>query len=153
MQFNSIRLKLTAWYVALLAIILILFGFLLYFFLSKRLYEGVDNSLKVSATVVAKTALMKNATVTFPGLDHFLEQFMGYGNINKFFRIYDDSGNVGPRSKNIDASQFPLTQDAYSKALNGGESFETFKVSDGKPIRVITMPVLRNKKLVNLMKN
>ena len=75
MSFNSIRLKLTAWYVALLAIILIIFGFLLHFFLSKRLYEGIDNSLKVSATIVAKTALMKYTRAPFPGLEHFLDHF------------------------------------------------------------------------------
>ena len=53
---NSIRSRLTAWHVALLGAILILFSVLLYFFLSKRLHEGIDNSLMVSASVVRKTA-------------------------------------------------------------------------------------------------
>ncbi|MFQ5673270.1 MAG: sensor histidine kinase [Nitrospinales bacterium] len=151
MSFTSIRLKLTAWYVALLAIILILFSFLLHFFLSNQLYEGVDNSLKVSARVVAKTALMKYAAAPLPGLEYFLNQFMGHGNMNKFFRIYDGSGNVGSRSKNIDGSQFPLTQEAYSRAVKGEDTFETFMLSDDHPIRVLTMPIRRNGKLVNLV--
>ena len=44
MAFKSIRSRLTAWYVTLLAIILILFSVLLNYFLAKRLHESVDNS-------------------------------------------------------------------------------------------------------------
>lgn len=151
MPFNSIRSKLTLWYVALLGIILILFSVFLNYFLSTRLYESIDNSLRVSATVVSKTALMKYDQMPLPGLEQFFEQFLGYGNMNKFYRIYDGSGNVGSRSKNIDASKFPLTQQAYADALKGENSFETFYLAGNHPIRVITMPVLRVGKLVNLV--
>lgn len=149
-MFGSIRLKLTAWYVALLAITLVLFSAFLYFFLSKRLSEGIDNSLKVSASVVAKTALMKYASTPLPGLNYFFEQFLGHGNLNKFYRIYDGSGNMGSRSRNVDASQFPLTQEAYTRALEGEITYETFTVADD-PIRVITMPVRHNNDLANLV--
>ncbi len=148
---GSIRSRLTAWYGLVLAVTLILFSVFLYYFLSKRLYESVDNSLKVSASVVAKTVLIKYSASPLPGLEYFFEQFLGYGNINKFYRIYDESGNVGSRSRNIDASQFPMTQKAYAKALNGEEAYETFVVADKHPIRIITMPVLRNRQLVNLV--
>ncbi len=148
---GSIRSRLTAWYGLVLAIALILFSVLLYYFLSKRLYESIDNSLKVSASVVAKTVLIKYSASPLPGLEYFFEQFLGYGNINKFYRIYDESGNVGSRSRNIDASQFPMTQKAYAKALNGEEAYETFVVAENHPIRIITMPLLRNKQLVNLV--
>ena len=113
MRFNSIQTRLTAWYVVLLGIILILFSVFLNFFLSQRLYESVDNSLKVSATVVARSATMKFTQPPLPGMEQFFEQLLGYENLNKFYRIYDGSGNVGSRSKNVDASKFPLTQAAY----------------------------------------
>ncbi|NIQ03148.1 MAG: histidine kinase, partial [Nitrospinaceae bacterium] len=57
-----------------------------------------DNSLKVSATVVAKTSSMKFEQTPLPGLETFFEQFLRQGNPNKFYRIYDGSGNVGSRS-------------------------------------------------------
>jgi len=142
---------LTAWYILLLGIILILFSVFLNYFLSKRLYESVDNSLTVSATVVATSAVMNFNRSPLPGLDQFFEQFMGAGNLNKFYRIYDGSGNVGSRSNNIDASKFPLSQEAYADALSGTNSYETFLVDGKHPIRVITMPILREKKLVNLV--
>jgi len=142
---------LTAWYILLLGIILILFSVFLNYFLSKRLYESVDNSLTVSATVVATSAVMQFNRSPLPGLDQFFEQFMGAGNLNKFYRIYDGSGNVGSRSNNIDASKFPLSQEAYADALSGTNSYETFLVDGRHPIRVITMPILREKKLVNLV--
>ena len=151
MAFKSIRSRLTAWYILLLGIILILFSVFLNYFLSKRLYESVDNSLTVSATVVATSAVMKFNRSPLPGLDQFFEQFMGAGNLNKFYRIYDGSGNVGSRSNNIDASKFPLSQESYADALSGTNSYETFLVDGKHPIRVITMPILREKKLVNLV--
>ena len=151
MAFKSIRSRLTAWYILLLGIILILFSVFLNYFLSKRLYESVDNSLTVSATVVATSAVMQFNRSPLPGLDQFFEQFMGAGNLNKFYRIYDGSGNVGSRSNNIDASKFPLSQEAYADALSGTNSYETFLVDGKHPIRVITMPILREKNLVNLV--
>jgi len=149
MTFKSIRSRLTAWYVALLAIILILFSILLNYFLAKRLYESVDNSLKVSATVVATSATMNNSPL--PGLNQFFDQFMRGGNLNKFYQIYDGSGNVGRRSGNVNASQFPLSQAAYNDALNGKNSYETFKLEGKYPIRIITMPVIQDDNLVNLV--
>ena len=150
MAFKSIRSRLTAWYVMLLAIILILFSVLLNYFLAKRLHESVDNSLTVSATVVATSATMRLSNSPLPGLNQIFEQFMNQGNLNKFYRIYDGSGNVGSRSKNINASQFPLSQTAYAEALEGRNSYETFKVGAQQPIRVITMPILLEGKLINL---
>jgi heavy metal sensor kinase len=151
MAFKSIRSRLTAWYITFLGIILILFSVFLNYFLSKRLYESIDNSLTVSATVVATSAVMRFNRSPLPGLDQFFEQFMGAGNLNKFYRIYDGSGNVGSRSNNIDASKFPLSQTAYADALKGKNSYETFFVDGKYPIRVITMPILRENKLVNLV--
>lgn len=151
MIFKSIRTRLTAWYVGLLAVILILFSVLLYFFLSKRLYESIDNSLAVSANVARKTALIQSPRAPLPGLDMFFQQFLGYGNMNKFYRIYDSSGNVGPQSKGVDASQFPLTQEAYTSALAAKVTYETFTLKEKYPIRVLTMPVMRNRTLANLI--
>jgi two-component system, OmpR family, sensor kinase len=151
MAFKSIRSRLTAWYVTLLAIILILFSVLLNYFLAKRLHESVDNSLTVSATVVATSATMRLSDSPLPGLNQLFEQFMNQGNLNKFYRIYDGSGNVGSRSKNISASQFPLSQTAYADALEGMNSYETFRVGGQQPIRVITMPILLEGKLINLV--
>ena len=151
MAFKSIRSRLTAWYVTLLAIILILFSVLLNYFLAKRLHESVDNSLTVSATVVATSATMRLGNSPLPGLNQLFEQFMNQGNLNKFYRIYDGSGNVGSRSKNISASQFPLSQPAYADALEGKNSYETFTVGGQQPIRVITMPIILEGKLINLV--
>jgi len=150
MPITSIRTKLTAWYVVLLGVILILFSVFLNYFLAKRLYESVDNSLKVSATFVAKTENMKLSRSTLPGMEGFFEQFFGYGKLNKFYKIYDGSGNVGSSSKNVGAAQIPLSQAAYAAALLGETTYETFR--QGKiSLRVITMPILRNGKLGNLI--
>ncbi|UCD11595.1 MAG: heavy metal sensor histidine kinase [Nitrospinaceae bacterium] len=151
MPFASIRTKLTAWYVVLLGVILILFSVFLNVFLAKRLYESVDHSLKVSATIVAKTESMKFSQSSVPGMDQFFEQFFGYEKLNKFYKIYDGSGNVGSRSRNIDASQFPLSQAAYSAALKGETTYETFYIGEVTPVRMITMPILREGALANLI--
>ncbi len=151
MPFTSIRSKLTAWYVSLLGIVLILFSLFLFFFLSKRLYESVDNSLKVSATVVARSATMRVSQYPFSGLDNFFDQIIGRGQLNKFYRIYDGSGNVGSRSRNLTASQFPLSQEAYTNASKGETTYETVVIEGDHPIRIITMPLMQKEKLVNLV--
>ena len=152
MLFTSIRSKLTAWYVLLLGVILVLFSSLLFFFLSKRLYESVDNSLTVSARVVARSAQVSlNRKPFLPGLEMFFDQFSGLGNLNKFYKIYDGSGNIGSLSQNFDGSQFPLTQPAYTRALKGEISYETFTIAENHLIRVITMPVLRGTELAHLV--
>ena len=151
MIFNSIRSRLTAWHVAVLGFFLILFSVLLYVFLSKRLHESIDNSLKISASVVKKAALLDYSRNPLPGLDLFFDQFLGYSNINKFYRIYDGSGQVDSRSEGIDASKFPLSTEAYSRATKGQISYETFKLAPGHSVRVITMPVIRKDNLVNLI--
>ncbi|QPJ66345.1 MAG: heavy metal sensor histidine kinase [Candidatus Nitrohelix vancouverensis] len=148
---HSIRTKLTGWYVGLLGVVLILFSILLYFFLSNRLYESVDNSLKVSAVVVSRSATMKFSQYPLPGLENFFEQILGRGNLNKFYRIYDGSGNIGSRSKNLTASQFPLSQGAYANALKGETTYETTMIDGDHPIRIITMPLMHNDKLANLV--
>ena len=150
MPFTSIRSKLTAWYVLLLGIVLVLFSILLFFFLSKRLNESVDNSLTLSARIVARSTQINNSRTPFPGLDLFFDQFMGFGR-DKSYKIYDGSGNIGSLSKNFDGSQFPLSEIAYSAALKGGTSYETFIIADNHPIRVITMPVIKGGKLANLV--
>ena len=150
-MFNSIRARLTAWYVFVLAITLILFSAFLYYFLSQRLYESIDNSLAVSAKVMTKTALLKYSESPVPGSERFLEGFVGLENMNKFYRIYDESGNVGTYSKNLDTAHFPLSQNAYSRALQGITTYETFRIDEDYPIRVITMPAMRNSLMVNLV--
>jgi heavy metal sensor kinase len=44
-----------------------------------------------------------------------------------------------------------LSQTAYAEALEGRNSYETFKVAAQQPIRVITMPILLDGKLLNLV--
>lgn len=150
-MFISIRARLTAWYVFVLAITLILFSAFLYFFLSQSLYESIDNSLSVSANVMSKTVLMKYSEPTSRGVENLFDDFSGLENMNKFYRIYDESGSVGSRSKNLENSNFPLSQKAYSGALQGVTTFETFHIDENYPIRVITMPVMRNKLMINLV--
>lgn len=150
-MFNSIRARLTAWYVFVLAITLILFSVFLYFFLSQSLYESIDNSLTVSGNVMSKTVLMKYSEPPSHGFENLFEDFTGLENMNKFYRVYDESGSVGTRSKNLENSNFPLTQKAYSSALQGVTTFETFYIDENYPIRVITMPVMRNKLMINLV--
>lgn len=150
-MFNSIRSKLTAWYVFVLAVTLVLFSVILYIFLSQRLYESIDSSLAVSANVMSKAALLKYTETPAPGLERFYEGFSGLENMNKFYRVYDESGNVDSLSKNIDTSNFPLSQNAYSSALKGVTTYETFFMEGNHPIRVITMPVMRDKLMVNLV--
>ena len=48
----SIRFRLTMWYTTLLAVILLIFGVVLYYFLSAKLYNDVENELEAQGSYI-----------------------------------------------------------------------------------------------------
>ena len=65
---DSIRSKLTAWYVSVLASVLIAFGVGIYVMLSQTLYERVDDSLRTLVDI-ATSSLAHEAEEGQPALE------------------------------------------------------------------------------------
>lgn len=136
--FRSIRVRLTLWYVLLLALVLVAFSGAIYLTLRAALYHNLDNALRNSA------ALLVNALVEDEGrLTVASEQPVVWNNPQAgehFWRVLDPAGGVIAQSGLREMGDVPVDTAAVATALAGGDSLETVRSGDGL-IRVYTTPV------------
>ena len=128
----SIRVRLTLWYVALLAVILLLFSGALYLSLSRSLRQEMDLTLSTEAERLI-------AAIDFGGGAVHLGEGPDNLRIGTVAALYDATGQrllaYDPRQP-----QPPLPQ-ALSTAAQGGQTFVTAALQDGTEWRVLTTPV------------
>jgi heavy metal sensor kinase len=135
---RSIRLRLTLWYVLLLAVVLAGFSAGIYVTLRHNLYANLDDSLQTrSADLLplvrydgAAPTLAESVSLSGGNLD---EQFVRvYDSAGRL--TFDDSGEVGVVS--VDGP-------AIEKALAGGTATRGIDVN-GEPFRVRVVPIEQN---------
>jgi heavy metal sensor kinase len=131
----SIRVRLTLWYVALLAVILLLFSGALYLSLSRSLRQEMDLTLSTEAErLIAGIEFGDGVLHLGEGPDNL--------RIGTVAALYDTTGQrllaYDPRQP-----QPPLPE-ALSTAAHGGQTFETAALQDGTEWRVLTTPVTQN---------
>jgi heavy metal sensor kinase len=131
----SIRVRLTLWYVALLAIILLVFSALLYLTLSRGLREELDVTLSTEAArLIASMDFENNAPQLGEAPDNL--------RIGTVAALYDATGR---RLLAYDPRQpLPALADSLSQAARGQQSFATASLADGTQWRVLTAPVFEN---------
>ncbi len=145
MRALPIRARLTLWYVALLAVMLALFGAALYVVVQRALFENVDEAIEAQAsTLLASVQLSEGRPVLPPGLSvgdpEELEQFA---------RIFDADRNVtfdsaGPKFV------VPIFHDAVGEGLQGGKPTRRFEVGEDH-LRVTTFPIRREGRIVGVL--
>jgi heavy metal sensor kinase len=132
-----VRWRLTLWYVALLGLVLVLFGVVLFFGLRERLYAGFDEQLGAQAAVTRATVQIVGNTPTL-NTTHGGDQEGEY-----FLRLLDGRGKV--LFDNGDAlGGVPLSPDAIDAALAGQTRLSSLAVGDGETLRVLTTPLRRD---------
>jgi heavy metal sensor kinase len=131
----SIRVRLTLWYVALLAVILLAFSGLLYLTLSRGLREELDVTLTTEAErQVGSMDFEDGAPHLGDGPDNL--------RIGTVTALYDAAGK---RLLAYDPRQpLPLLPDALSQAAQGKQTFVTAPIGDGTEWRILTTPVRDN---------
>ena len=133
---SSIRVRLTLWYVALLAVILVAFSGVLYVSLSRSLSQELDLTLSTEATRLI-------ASMDFGSGG---PQLGGEGpdnlRIGTVAALYDSAGR---RLLAYDPRQLlPALPDALARAAQGRQTFMTAPLPDGTQWRVMTTPVTEN---------
>lgn len=152
MLLKTIKFKLTLWYVVILAIILSSFSLFLYFTLADSLYTGVDNKIKTMAEIVVSSARSPfGAGTSITDLDQIMTKRFGIRPLGRFIQILDESGRVGDRSTNLRDVQIPISVQTLKAASKGKTTFETVEVMGKYPLRVVTMPVTENEKMVGIV--
>ena len=128
-----IRLRLTLWYVLLLAVILATFAAAVYLMLRQSLYSNLDESLQARTN-----ALM--AVIQHDQGKPFLPDPALYGDAvegEQFARIYDSSGQPV-----IDGSPIPSDSVGVAHALQGRTTTRSVSSGDDDVIRFRTVPIM-----------
>ena len=141
----SIRLRLTVWYVLLLAIILAAFSIGMYVALRHILYSNLDQSLENSATafldIIQYDENRPTLAIRFPSDDPSEEE--------RFVRVFDTSG-ASTFDNSSKLGDIPVDAHALDDALAGRSTVRTLTTA-GDPIRVKTLPITRDGQVSGVM--
>jgi heavy metal sensor kinase len=152
MLFKTIKFKMTLWYVAILGIILSCFSLFLYLTLADSLYKGLDNKIRTMAEiVVSSTRSPLGAGTSMTDLDQIMTERFGIRPLGRFIQILDESGRIGDRSTNLRDVQIPISVQTMKAASKGAITVETVQVMGKYPLRVVTMPIMENEKMVGIV--
>jgi signal transduction histidine kinase len=130
----SIRLRLTLWYSAVLAISLIGFGVLLYFILDHTLEAEADRQLVLQAREIAGTSRVRegylpgNYWIVLPDVDVFASP-------NIYVQVTTLEGEIQARSGNLGKEVLPVGAGALEAAKQGQSLFEEFWLGEGDDVR------------------
>jgi len=150
--FKTIKFKMTLWYVAILGIILSCFSLFLYFTLADSLYKGVDNKIRTMAEiVVSSTRSPLGVGTSTADLDQIMTERFGIRPLGRFIQILDESGRIGDRSTNLRDVQIPISVQTMKAASKGVITFETVQVMGKYSLRIVTMPIIENEKMVGIV--
>jgi heavy metal sensor kinase len=145
--FKTIKFKLTLWYVIILGVILSSFSIFLYLTLADGLYKGLDNKIKTMAEIVVSSARSPFEA----DLDQIMTDRYGARPLGRFIQILDESGRIGGKTTNVQDIKIPISVPTLKAASKGITTFETVQVMGKYPLRVITMPVMENEKMLGVV--
>ncbi len=146
----SIRSRLTIWYSLTLLGILLVVGGLAYSLLRTRLLQDLDTSLLTVAQAIQST----NPPVVDAGPgphEQWMREVLGNDLYDKFFQFLDPDGHPGLRSPEPQNDRLPLSPEARRNALVGNSTFETVNLAPQGATRLLTIPLLREGKVVQLV--
>jgi heavy metal sensor kinase len=143
---NSLRFRLTLWYVLTLAVILAASGLFWHQGLSRNLQRHADQRLFLAAEEIAGLHLRQAMAVDCGALDDYLR----LRNWGEYVRVLTPSGEVLCVSGNLRDLRLPFSAAARQQAASGKALFETVPISGGRetfhapeqgPIRLLSYPV------------
>ena len=132
---RSIRLRLTLWYVLILAVLLAASRAGVYLIQRQDLYASLDRSIRNRANTLLEEVIYKQGRPTLAGR-------VSSGDAGEdFVRVWDASGRVTFDSNAAD-SDHPVDPISANQALEGTTIVRTVVVN-GEPMRVRTLPIRR----------
>jgi heavy metal sensor kinase len=144
----SIRARLTLWYTGVVAAILLLVGVAAYSLLRWHLYNDLDASLFTVADVLRDAPPVDPAAPLPPDLEPLVRGFLGSEFSDALMQLLDPEGRLRSRALR---PALPLSPEARVNALRGAPTLETVKLTTGEQARLLTMPVARGGRIVDLV--
>ena len=147
MRIRSIGTRLTVWYAGILSVTLLVLGGTAYGFLAYSLSHDVDAALEGVAKVSAEQARAQGSTFFPRDVDELFRHYLGFSPLNPSLELFDTQGRPGSGP----AGRLPLSPQALKAALRGVSTFETIESPGPYPFRVLTMPVMKGGRVINLV--
>ena len=132
---RSLRLRLTLWYVLLLAVILAGFSAGIYLTLRHNLNDSLDDSIRNRANVLLDVLRYEDGRPTLAGVVSSSDSNEG----ESFVRVFDASGGVSVDSA-IAAGELAVDRQAVESALSGETRSRNVSTGD-ESFRVRTLPI------------
>jgi heavy metal sensor kinase len=140
---RSIRVRLTLWYVLLLAVILAVFSGGVYFALRWSLYNNLEDALDTRADTLFGVITVEDGV---PTLDPLQAPADPQG--EHFVRVFDPGADL--TFDNTDGNSVTIDQAAVAAALRGAASVES-EDWNGDGVRVLTTPIRRDSDIVGVL--
>ena len=141
----SLRVRLTLWFTAILAIALVLFGVLVYALLSGELHSDVDAAVENKAHDAALSVRYENQQFFVPTRIRVPESQFRAPTL--YTQIRDAEGTSVWRSDTLQGSDLPLSEATLRMARDGSPVLETV-FQAGQAVRLYTAPILISGRLV-----
>ena len=123
---RSIKLRLTLWYMAAIAVVLIIFGTVAYYLLRNNLYKNLDDSLRARVIELQVSLKIDGQRVMFDQ------------KVNELVMIYDADGALIQRlGPNV---QFSNIDRAVAQALFGESTYQSASTPSGPDVRLYAAP-------------
>jgi heavy metal sensor kinase len=145
LSLRSIRLRLTLWYVLLIAIILACFSAGIYLTLRHNLYANLNDSLEARANDLLPLVRYEGTSPTLSASISTNSPDLG----EQFVRVYDASGQL-TFDDSGEAGAVPVDSEALQRALTGGTDTHGVSVN-GEPFRVRVVPIEQNGRLTGAL--
>jgi heavy metal sensor kinase len=142
---RSIRVRLTLWYVLLLALILAAFSAGIYLTLRQSLSSNLNDSLEARANVLAGVVRYEDGRPTLEGSVSAGERELD----EQFVRVYDINGALSFDSS-PDAESPAVGRAAVGAALDGRASTQTVHIED-ETLRARVEPIVENGEVTGVL--
>jgi heavy metal sensor kinase len=142
---GSLRLRLTLWYLVLLAVILAAFCAGVYMVMRGQLYHNLDDSVENRANILLGVILFDDNRPTLTGTVFSQDPDAD----ESFVRVFDESGRVTFENRAFEGDP-PIDSGALERALAGKDSTRTVDVED-TPLRLRTFPVERDGEVLGVL--
>jgi heavy metal sensor kinase len=144
----SVRTRLTLWYSGALLAVVVTVGALSYSWLRAGLLQDLDASLLTVGHVVRDTDAVARATGDHESV---LRDLLGPELADKLFQLLDPEGRPRAAPSARRPYALPLSAAARERAARGETTLETVSLAAGEPVRVLTLPIVREGRVAEIV--
>ena len=144
----SVRARLTLWYTGVVLAILLVTSAASYLLLRWHLFHDLDASLVTMARVMSDVGRPDETSPLSPELEPLVRDLLGPEFADALLQLLDPQGRLRSRAPR---SALPLSLTARENAARGLITIETIVPAPGEPLRLLTMPVARGGRVVDLL--